>query len=65
MHWLQDFPAVEQPQTMGGAFEALASIGLLGPQLAANLKRAVGFRNLAVYGYDAIDWRIVHAACKM
>ena len=25
------------------------------------MKKAVGFRNLAVHNYDAINWAIVHA----
>jgi uncharacterized protein YutE (UPF0331/DUF86 family) len=32
--------------------------------LANRLKQAVGFRNLAVHNYDAIDWGIVHDICR-
>ncbi len=28
------------------------------------LKKAVGFRNIAVHNYDAIDWEIVHSIAK-
>ncbi|MBT9612758.1 MAG: DUF86 domain-containing protein [Burkholderiales bacterium] len=28
------------------------------------LKKFVGFRNIAVHNYQAIDWAIVHAICK-
>ena len=29
--------------------------------LAARLKKAVGFRNIAMHNYEAIDWFIVHS----
>lgn len=34
MHWLQDFPAIAQPQTMAGGFEALAALDVLEPAFA-------------------------------
>ncbi|MBZ5755689.1 DUF86 domain-containing protein [Pseudomonas sp. S5(2021)] len=49
------------PETMGGAFEQLATEKVLTPDLAERLKRAVGFRNLAVHNYEAINWAIVHS----
>ena len=49
------------PETMGGAFEQLAQAGLLDSALADRLRRAVGFRNLAVHNYEAINWAIVHS----
>jgi uncharacterized protein YutE (UPF0331/DUF86 family) len=57
----RDMPA---PDTMGQAFEALATAGLIPADLSNRLKRAVGFRNLAVHNYDVIDWRIVHDICR-
>lgn len=57
----RDAPA---PSTMGEAFDNLAGLGLLEPALAQRLKKAVGFRNVAVHNYTAIDWRIVHGICK-
>ena len=33
-------------------------------ELALNLKKALGFRNMAVHNYAAIDWRIVHDIAK-
>jgi uncharacterized protein YutE (UPF0331/DUF86 family) len=33
---------------------------ILEPELAAQLRKAVGFRNIAVHNYLAIDWQIVH-----
>jgi len=52
------------PNTMGQAFEALASIGLISPTLASRMKKAVGFRNIAIHNYEAIDWHMVHSICQ-
>lgn len=49
------------PNTMGLTFEALAQVGVLPADLALNLKKAVGFRNIAVHNCDAINWHIVHS----
>jgi uncharacterized protein YutE (UPF0331/DUF86 family) len=49
------------PVTMGEAFDRLADMGTIDPDLAQRVKRAVGFRNIAVHDYAAIDWSIVHA----
>lgn len=51
------------PATMGAAFDELAQIGTISADLAQRMKSAVGFRNLAVHQYEAMDWRIVHAIC--
>lgn len=32
--------------------------------LARSLKKAVGFRNIAVHSYEAINWHIVHSLVK-
>ncbi len=52
---------VTAPHTMGGAFDALAELGVISEALRDRLKSAVGFRNIAVHSYQAIDWAIVHA----
>lgn len=49
------------PQTMGQAFEALAALAVISAEQADNMRKAVGFRNLAVHSYDQIDWHIVHS----
>ena len=49
------------PQTMGEAFDLLAAEGVISGTLAARMRSAVGFRNVAVHAYQAIDWDIVHA----
>ena len=51
------------PATMGGAFDMLAANSTLDIELSKRMKSAVGFRNLAVHQYEAMDWAIVHAIC--
>ena len=48
------------PRTMGEAFDQLAAAGGIDAALAGRMKAAVGFRNIAVHNYQAIDWQIVH-----
>lgn len=52
---------VPAPGTMGQTFDLLADQGVLDRALAQQLKRAVGFRNIAVHNYDAINWYMVHS----
>lgn len=54
----RDLPA---PGTMGEAFDQLAQAGVIEPALALRMKKAVGFRNIAVHAYDTINWHIVLA----
>lgn len=49
------------PGTMGQTFEVLSELGVISPELAGRMKNAVGFRNIAVHNYEAINWQIVHA----
>ncbi len=49
---------------MGGAFDALAELGVIDEALAAQMKAAVGFRNIAVHSHRRIDWEIVHRLCQ-
>ena len=55
---------VTAPDTMGQTFDILAQGGAIPTALALNLKKAVGFRNIAVHNYDAINWHIVHSIVK-
>ena len=48
------------PDTMGEAFDQLAQAGFIPADLALRLRKAVGFRNIAVHSYSTIDWAIVH-----
>lgn len=55
---------VSPPDTMGQTFDLLAQEGILSNELASNLKKAVGFRNIAVHSYESINWDIVHNIVK-
>ncbi|KGD65758.1 hypothetical protein Y5S_00982 [Alcanivorax nanhaiticus] len=59
-HVLLDYETLP-PNTMGETFDRLADLKLIEPELRDNLKRSVGFRNMAVHNYDVLDWRIVYA----
>jgi uncharacterized protein YutE (UPF0331/DUF86 family) len=52
---------VPPPDTMGQTFDILAQAHVHSPELALRLKKAVGFRNMAVHNYKAIDWHMVHS----
>ena len=43
------------PETMAQAFDTLADLNVIEPELAGRMKKAVGFRNIAVHSYQAID----------
>ncbi|MHB8523808.1 MAG: type VII toxin-antitoxin system HepT family RNase toxin [Limisphaerales bacterium] len=51
------------PETMAGSFDCLQQAGVLSATLAERMKKAVGFRNIAVHSYQRIDWRIVFEIC--
>lgn len=55
---------IPAPNTMGQSFEVLVGAGLLPVELAGRLKKAVGFRNIAVHNYEAINWEVVFAICQ-
>ena len=45
--------------SMAESFERLSEKAIISEELAGNLRRAVGFRNLSVHAYDKIDWNLV------
>jgi uncharacterized protein YutE (UPF0331/DUF86 family) len=49
------------PDSMGQTFDVLSKAGIIPEELGAKLKKAVGFRNIAVHNYEEINWTIVHA----
>lgn len=55
---------MKAPDTMGQVFDVLAQSGIVDTDLADRLKKAVGFRNIAVHNYQSIDWAIVHSICQ-
>ncbi|MDZ7841054.1 MAG: DUF86 domain-containing protein [Gammaproteobacteria bacterium] len=52
------------PQTMRETFDVLVREGYLSPKLGTRMKKAIGFRNIAIHNYEAIDWAIVHSLCS-
>ena len=50
-----DSPAM----SMAESFERLSEKGIISNELAANHRRAVGFKNLSVHAYVKIDWCLV------
>lgn len=63
-HWVAGHAELAAPATMGEAFARLAEGKLIDADLALRLRKAVGFRNLAVHNYEAINWDIVFAICQ-
>lgn len=55
---------VPAPDTMGQTFDLLAQSGVLSAELAIRLKKAVGFRNIAIHSYESINWEIVYSIAK-
>ena len=53
--------AVPAPATMADAFRVLAEAAVISPEVGARMVAAVGFRNVAVHAYQAIDWAVVFA----
>ncbi|MHB8570885.1 MAG: type VII toxin-antitoxin system HepT family RNase toxin [Metallibacterium sp.] len=62
-HVLAD-SASAAPQSMAESFTRLAAADVIDAELAERLRRAVGFRNVAVHSYRAIDWHVVHAIAQ-
>ena len=51
-----DMPA---PESMAESFDQLGEQGFIPQELAVRLRKAVGFRNIAVHAYHELDWAIV------
>ena len=52
------------PSTMGDVFSTLERLDIIASTTCQALKKAVGFRNVAVHNYDVINWEIVFAICR-
>ena len=63
-HWLAEHAEATAPKTMGQVFESLADSGVIDSELAARLRKSVGFRNVMVHNYDDVNWEIVYAICR-
>jgi len=55
---------VSPPDTMGQTFDTLARTEMISDKLALQLKKAVGFRNIAIHNYEKINWIIVHTIAR-
>ena len=55
---LADYTSV-RPDSMAESFRMLAEENVIENELAENLARAVGFRNIAVHEYQRLNWNIV------
>ncbi len=53
------------PDTMGHTFDVLTEAGMISADLAARMKRAVGFRNVAVHNYEAMNWVMVYTIARV
>jgi uncharacterized protein YutE (UPF0331/DUF86 family) len=49
---------------MGEVFTTLNKIGTISQKTCEQLKKAVGFRKIAVNNYETINWEIVYAICE-
>jgi len=52
------------PTTMGDVFSTLENLGAIKSITCKPMRKAVGFRNIAVHNYDVINWEIVYAICN-
>ena len=49
------------PMTMAESFGLLCQAGVISAPVAVRMQKSVGFRNIAVHEYDAINWDVVFA----
>jgi uncharacterized protein YutE (UPF0331/DUF86 family) len=52
------------PSTMGDVFSTLEKLGIITSKTCQALKKAVGFRNVAIHNYAVINWEMVYAICQ-
>ena len=52
------------PANMGDVFSILEKLSAITSTTCGSMKKAVGFRNVAVHNYDVINWDIVFAICQ-
>lgn len=49
------------PQTMADAFTGLVKEGIISVDTEEKMRKAVGFRNIAIHEYEKINWAIVYS----
>ena len=47
--------------SMAEAFDLLRQLNVISEELAIRMKKATGFRNIAVHAYQETNWSIVYA----
>ncbi len=52
------------PQTMADAFTGLVKEGIISVDTEEKMRKAVGFRNIAIHNYEEINWAIVYSIAK-
>jgi uncharacterized protein YutE (UPF0331/DUF86 family) len=52
------------PATMAENFEVLRKLQIIDSALAERMAKSVGFRNIAVHSYQAINWTVVYQICR-
>lgn len=52
---------VRTPQTMSESFDRLCEAGVVHKETAVRLQKSVGFRNIAIHEYQAINWDVVYS----
>ncbi len=52
------------PKDSKSAFDLLSQAGEISRDMANQLKKMVGFRNIAVHDYQVIDWQIVRSVIE-
>lgn len=55
-----DHPA---PSSLGETFDVLEKMDILDTHTSTRMKKAVGFRNVAVHSYQQLNWEIVFHIC--
>ncbi|WP_229358981.1 type VII toxin-antitoxin system HepT family RNase toxin [Halomonas salipaludis] len=45
-------------------FEVLAERGVISRELAEDMRKSVGFRNIVVQNSEVVDWQVVFAICR-
>lgn len=53
--------AIRAPESMVESFENLNRLGIISDKICEQMKKSVGFRNIAVHEYSTINWDIVFA----
>lgn len=62
-HWIAEHHELHSPINMGQSFEVLAERDVISRELADDMRKSVGFRNIVVHNYEVVDWQVVFAIC--